>query len=114
MRVYRVYSLCLTALICLFLQDKFLFLVFTFSFLFLLINLLNFDYTLLNMCFKVLSGLPGTAKDLKSLIYRITTCGPSGPSGPSGGDSSLMVSLVGKARHDEIKNEKNWVWNKIF
>jgi hypothetical protein len=66
------------------------------------------------MCFKVLSGLPGTAKDLKSLIYRITTCGPSGPSGPSGGDSSLMVSLVGKARHDEIKNEKNWVWNKIF
>ena len=56
----------------------------------------------------MLSGLPGTAKDLKSLIYRTTTCGPSGPSGPSGGDSSLMVSLVGKARHDEIKK-----WKKL-
>ena len=52
--------------------------------LFLLIYLLNFDYTLLNMCFRVLSGLPGTPKDLKNLIYRSTSCGPSGPSGPSG------------------------------
>jgi len=70
------------------------------------IYLVNFDYTLLNMCFKVLSGLPGTPKDLKSLIHRSFTCGPSGPSGPSGGDSNLMVSLVGKAKHDEIKNER--------
>ena len=30
--------------------------------LFLLIYLLNFNYTLLDMCFKVLSGLPGTPK----------------------------------------------------
>ena len=52
--------------------------------LFLLIYLLNFYYTLLNMCFKVLSGLPGTPKDLKNLIHRSTSCGPSGPSGPSG------------------------------
>jgi len=58
------------------------------------------------MCFKVLSGLPGTPKDLKNLIHRSTSCGPSGPSGPSGGDSNIMVSLVGKAKHDEIRNER--------
>ena len=58
------------------------------------------------MCFRVLSGLPGTPKDLKNLIDRSTSCGPSGPSGPSGGDSNLMVSLVGKAKHDEIRNER--------
>ena len=58
------------------------------------------------MCFRVLSGLPGTPKDLKNLIYRSTSCGPSGPSGPSGGDSNLMVSLVGKTIHDDIKNER--------
>jgi len=71
------------------------------------------------MCFKVLSGLPGTPKDLKSLIHRSFTCGPSGPSGPSGGDSNLMVSLVGKAKHDEIKNERTGLgtqapWNDKY
>ena len=73
--------------------------------LFLLIYLLNFNYTLLDMCFKVLSGLPGTPTDLKNLIDRSTICGPYGPSGPSGGESNHMVSLVGKARHDGIKKK---------
>ena len=58
------------------------------------------------MCFRVLSRLPGTPTDLKNLIDRSTSCGPSGPSGPSGGDSNLMVSLVGKTIHDDIKNER--------
>jgi hypothetical protein len=57
------------------------------------------------MCFKVLSGLPGTPTDLKNLIDRSTICGPYGPSGPSGGESNHMVSLVGKARHDGIKKK---------
>ena len=73
--------------------------------LFLLIYLLNFNYTLLDMCFKVLSGLPGTPKYFFFFyfIHRSTSSGPSGPSGPSGGESNHMVSLVGKARHDGIK-----------
>ena len=58
------------------------------------------------MCFKVLYDLPGTPKNLKNLIDRSTSSGPSGPSDPSGGDSCLMVSLVGKAKHDDIKNER--------
>ena len=84
-RAYRIFILCLTILIYFYSQKKnFLFIGLTLLFFFLLIYLLNFYYTLLNMCFKVLSGLPGTPKDLKNLIYRSTSCGPSGPSGSSG------------------------------
>jgi hypothetical protein len=100
MRAYRVILFFLTILI--FIKKK---LFISRKRLFLLIYLLNFNYTLLDMCFKVLSGLPGTPKYFFFFyfIHRSTSSGPSGPSGPSGGESNHMVSLVGKARHDGIK-----------
>ena len=63
----------------------------------LLILFLCIIYYYLCSCFawfKLLSKLPGTPQDLKKLIERCTSCGPSGPNGSSDKNVSAIVNTM--------------------
>lgn len=59
-----------------------------------------------------MSKLPGRPQDLKKLIEKCTSCGPSGPNGPSEGNVFVIVSTMVEAtkKGDKLKEDKNSIW----